>query len=113
MQLDGFVSEASAGVARLPVSPSIAAGDVRSPRGGDSAAVAPEEVTSMQHPLMIGHVGGNERVDGEQVLDRLGEVLIALMPAVPLDDPFRPELEALACAVGHPLPIARGRLVAV
>jgi hypothetical protein len=100
--------------ATFGASPLMAADDARSPaRGGEIAAGGTEVQTSMQHPLMTVHVGGNDRVDGERVLDGIGEVLIALMPAVPLDDPFRPALEALACAAGRPLPVGRVRLAAV
>jgi hypothetical protein len=84
-------------------SPPMAPGDARSPSGGDEGAGSSEVQSSMttQHPLLRVLDGeGDDPVNGQAVLDAIGEVLTRLLPHVAADDPMRAALIALGCASG-------------
>jgi hypothetical protein len=54
-----------------------------------------------QHPLLRVLPGdGDDPVNGQDILDAVGEVLTRLLPHVAADDPMRAALIALACASG-------------
>lgn len=71
-------------------------------------------VQAMQHPILTGHDGGkrdDDALTGEHVLNEIYDLIRRRLPLIPLDDPARTCLAALAPALGESL--GRPRAVAV
>lgn len=85
-------------------SPLIAGRDVGSSgQLGDAPAEVPEDISMeyQQSPILTLHAGGSgTSASGEEVMAALAEVLVTLLPTVPVDDPYRVALGAVASALG-------------
>lgn len=66
----------------------------------ETKRTAPRRIDGKARIRLVAEGDTGELLAGDELLSEIGELLRERLSRVPLDDPFRPALYALACAAG-------------